>query len=574
MKKRTAALLASALALAACATPTPPPPQQPVAAPVEQPPEPAEVVLRPFPADAFHDLLVAEFAMRRGRYDLALGNYLQQAHKTRDAGVAARATRLAQFLQTDNAALDAAQLWASLEPDSVEARFSLGSLLARAQRPEEALDEMVAVLKLGGTANFAAIAAGSLQHPPATQDRVLHAFEDLLKQHPDNPDLKTGMALLLQERNQPEAALTLVQEVLREAPEDPHAILIEAGLLQQLERTEEAFERLAQLVQQYPDNIRLRLQYARLLTRTDMEAARVQFRILVQQSPDDADLVLSLGLVNHELGRLDAAETQFQRLLQLDARTQEAYYYLGRIAEERGQDERAIQYYRQIPPSPDFFPAINRATALMAERGDQAGARHYLAGLRDRYPQQAVRLYLTEAQMLLDANALGSAHSLLTEALALHPDQPNLLYMRSLVSERRRDVELVEQDLRIVLEQDPGNAAALNALGYTLANLTQRYEEAYTLIRKALDLRPDDPAILDSMGWVEYRRGNLEVALDYLERAYAAYPDSEVAAHLGEVLWVLGQEERARGIWRSSLEESPDDPILLETIERLTGERP
>lgn len=538
------------------------------AAAAAAPAPPPEVKQRPFPADSFYDLLVAEFALHNGEYELALNNYLQQAHAVGDAGVSARAARLAQFVRADRAALDAAELWAAQDPDDIEAQFTLATQLAKAQRPLEAIPHMVRVLDSGTNANFAVIAAAALQLSEATQTTVLDQFNALLATHKDNVELMTGKALLLQERGQREEALALVRRVLDIAPDTTHAIIIEAKLLEDLDRQDEAMTRLQQMVDQNPYNRRLRLQYARLLTRTDMAKAREQFGILVEQSPGDADLLLSLALVTKETGALDDAVGYFQQLLALGQRTHEAHFYLGQIAEQRGDLEAALRHYEQIPPSPDFFPALGRIVQLQVENHRIADLRHRLRDLRARYPQHAVRLYLVEAEVLMQQREYQAGSDLLTEALKKFPQQPNLLYSRSNFSEKRRDVALLEKDLRVILDKDPDNAIALNALGYTLANQTSRHAEAYDLIKRALAQKPDDPAIQDSMGWVEYRLGNLPAAREYLEKSYAVFPDPEVAAHLGEVLWQAGSEQRAREIWLKALQEEPDNELVIDALRR------
>lgn len=540
------------------------------AADVAEPkPSPAPAVkTRPFPGDSFYDLLVAEFALRRGEYDLALGNYLQQAQSTGDIEVTARATRLAQFLKADRAALEASELWVSQEPDDMEAQFTLASQLAKAQRPLEAMPHMVKVLDAGTKANFAVIAAAALQQPEAVQSQLLDQFNQLLTTHKDNVELMTGKALLLQQRGEKAEALALVRKVLAIAPDETHAIIIEAKLLEEMGRKDEAFSRLRQMVDQNPYNRRLRLQYARLLTQTDMKLAREQFAILVAQSPGDGDMLLSLALVSKETGAIDDAEHYFAQLLSMNQHTQEAHFYLGQIAEQRGDRTAAIEHYKEIPPGPDFFVALGRVIELELASKNIAGARRYLHEMRASYPQHAVRLYLIEGELLMLLKDYPAGTELMTEALKKFPQQPNLLYTRSTFSEKRHDLPLLEKDLRAILKKDPSNAIALNALGYSLANQTGRYEEAYALIKRALDQKPDDPAIMDSMGWVEYRRGHLQSAREWLEKAYAAFPDPEVAVHLGEVLWQAGNEKRALEIWHKALTEAPDNELVRAAIKR------
>jgi tetratricopeptide (TPR) repeat protein len=571
MKTTFGLLLIGSFLVAGCSThPSHPQPatDTPDTPPATAPATPVVVKERPFPAESFYDLLVAEFALHRGEYDLALNNYLQQAHSTGDIGVTARASRLAQFMRADRAALDAAQLWVMQDPDDTEAQFTLATQLAKAQRPLEAMPYMVKVLDSGTNANFAVIAAAAVQQSDAVKNALLEQFNQLLITHKDSVELMTGKALLLQERDDKTEALALVRKVLDIAPDTTHAIIIEAKLLEDMGRRDEAMTRLQQMVEQNPYNRRLRLQYARLLTRFDMPKAREQFALLVEQSPGDADMLLSLALVTKETGALEDAENYFQQLLALGQHVQEANFYLGQIAEQRGDSNAAIRYYEQIPPSSDFFPALGRIVQLQMANHKVAALRSYLRNLRERYPQHAVRLYLVEAEVLMQEKEYAAGSELLTEALKKNPLQPNLLYTRSTFSERRHDVVLLEKDLRAILAKDPDNVVALNALGYTLTNLTNRHDEAFELIKKALSQKPDDPAIMDSMGWVEYRRGNVAAARELLEKAYATYPDPEVAAHLGEVLWEAGSESRAREIWMKALQDEPDNEILRGTLKR------
>ena len=577
MTKAFGFLLVGGLVLTGCAahpTHRPEPPAikaEPVTEMSATPPAeapPVEAKTRPFPADSFYDLLVAEIALRRGDYELALNNYLQQAHATHDSGVISRTARLAEFLKADRAALDAAQLWVIQEPDDMEAQFTLASELAKAQRPLEAMTPMTKVLDAGTKANFAVIAAAALQQPEAVQTQLLDQFNALLATHNDNVELMTGKALLLQQRGHKSEALALVRKVLDIAPDETHAIIIEAKLLEEMGRSSEAFARLQQMVDQNPYNRRLRLQYARLLTQSDMNKAREQFAILVAQSPGDGDMLLSLALVSKETGAIDDAEHYFRKLLTMNQHAAEAHFYLGQIAEQRNDRDGAIKEYADIPPGPNFFAALGRIIELHLAANNLDAARQYLHDLRERYPQHAVRLYLTEAELLMQLKDYQAGTQLLTEALKKYPAQPNLLYSRSTFSERRHDLPLLEKDLRAILNKDPNNVVALNALGYALADQTKRYEEARALIQKALAQKPDDPAIMDSMGWAEYRLGNTQDAREWLEKAYAAYPDPEVAAHLGEVLWQAGNEKRALEIWQKALQDAPENEIVRATVKR------
>lgn len=548
------------------AGPAAPEPMTPEAVPATPAAQPRATATRPFPGDTFYDLLVAEVGLRRGAYELALDNYRQQARATRDPQVAARAARLAQFLRADRAAAETAALWVELQPDDLEANFTHAMQLAKQERPLDALPFMVKVLEGGAQANFAAIAASGAQLPEAEQEQLLRRLKALQSRHPDNAELLTGQALLLQQSGKRDEALALVRDVLSEHPTATNALLIETRLLQEMGREQEAFTRLEQVVTQHPHNRRLRLQYARLLTNKDMEQARQQFEILVQQSPFDADLLLSLALLSRETGAVEEARRYFDQLLEMGERVGEAHYYLGQLAEQRDDFPTALTHYQQIPPGSEFLAGIARAIEILLADEGLDGVNRFLDQVREQHPEAAVQLYLVESELLMERQQVQSGRDLLTQALTRFPEQPNLLYARSLFSEKLRDLPALESDLRSILQRDPDNVHALNALGYSLANLTDRIDEAYQLIRRAHDLKPDDPAILDSMGWAEYQRGNLQLALDYLERAYAAFPDAEVAAHLGKVLWELGRQKEAVELWLSALKKDPDSMLIRDLL--------
>ena len=311
------------------------------------------------------------------------------------------------------------------------------------------------------------------------------------------------------------------------------------------------------------------MQYARLLTTSDMTAAREQFEILSAQAPRDGDLLLSLALINREVGDDLAAKAYLQQLLALEQRVDEAHYYLGRIAEEDGDTREAVSQYMQVEDSREFLSASSRVGHILIAAAELERNHRWFDRQRQANPLRREQLYALEAELLTQAGAQTAAMQVLNQALTESPESTSLLYARSMLSEQQDDLALMERDLRTIIANEPDNTTALNALGYSLANRTERYTEALALISEALALEPDEPAILDSMGWVLYRTGRYDEALDYLTRAYAVFPDPEVAAHLGEVLWVTGDTDGATAIWREALAKAPDHTILLGTLKRL-----
>jgi tetratricopeptide (TPR) repeat protein len=526
----------------------------------------AEPVYRPFPEDTLYSLLVAEFAAHRGAFDVALQNYLQQAARTRDPGVAARATRMARYMGAERATLDAALLWVELEPQNPEARFTAATELARAGRPAEAFEHMRALDAGSGQTNFAAVTASALDLPASDRQQMLEALQDI---EGDSPDLLIARAVLLQSLERNDEALEAVATVLEAEPDNYQALLLEAQVYQNIGDLPKAFARVERALADDPGNKRLRLQYARLLAKTDLAKAEEQFRILVEQNPADAELRLALALVYRESGQFDRMSEELNALLAEGNQSSAAHFYLAQDAERRGDNEDAIRHYLEIRPGQMFMASITRAAELIIASHGIEALGEPLAQLRARWVAQAVPLTLLESELRLEKGDLSGAQRLLDAALADTPAEPGLLYARSMVSERRGDIAAMERDLRAMLRLDPDSALAMNALGYSLANLTDRHAEALALIERALALKPDDPAIIDSMGWVQYRLGHLEKALTYLRQAFEKYPDHEVAAHLGEVLWVSGNREEAGEIWRKGLESKPDSRLIHDTMRRL-----
>lgn len=551
--------------LIACATPAPVATVAPAASAVE--PE-ATVPERAFPNDSVYPLLLAEFALRRRNFDVALQQYAKQAPLLRDPGVSAHTTHLAQYMSREQEAFEAVQLWVELEPDNLEANNTLAILLIRQGRTMDALPHLALLARNGEEANFPTLLNGFNELEPGEQAELLAGIDTLLVEMPRDVQLLLTKALAQAELDQFDPALATLEQIFAVEPDQKQAALVEARILL-AQNNPQPYTRLQRLLEKDPQDTQVRLQYARLLTTNDMQAAQEQFEILSAQSPRNGELLLSLALINRETGNDEGAKAYLHQLLALEQHIDEAHYYLGRIAEQEGDLQTAVYHYKQVEDGREFLVANGRLGTLLFEDGQQAEYRAWLAQLREQYPERAEQLYGMEADLLARSDELAAALALLNQSLLELPDSTALRYARSMLAEQQGDLDLMESDLRLILAAEPTNATAMNALGYTLANRTQRYTEAYELISGALDLQPNEPAILDSMGWVLYRMNRNEEALDYLTRAYAAFPDPEVAAHLGEVLWVSGETDTARTVWQGALLKDPDNAILAETLRRL-----
>ncbi|SED76395.1 Flp pilus assembly protein TadD, contains TPR repeats [Pseudomonas proteolytica] len=524
-----------------------------------------------FSEETVFSLLSAELAGQRNRFDIALDNYVTQAINTQDPGISERAFRIAEYLGADQAALDTALIWAKNAPDDLEAQRAAAIQLARAGRYDDSMVYMEKVLQGKGDTHFDFLALSAADTDQDTRDGLMKSFDRLLQKHPSNGQLVFGKALLLQQDDEPQAALKLLEQ---NPPEEGEIapLLLRARLLQSLNRGKEALPLLQKSIKKYPDDKRLRLTYARMLVEQDrMEDAKVEFASLVQQYPDDDELRYSLALVCLEAKAWEEAKGYLEELIARESHVDSAHLNLGRIAEERDDPQGALIEYAQVGPGNDYLPAQLRQADILMNNGRTDEAEKRLAAARDAEPDYAIQLYLIQAETLSANNQGERAWKILAQALLQYPDDLNLLYTRAMQAEKRNDLAQMEKDLRLIIKRDPDNAMALNALGYTLSDRTTRYAEAKVLIEQAHQLNPEDPAVLDSLGWVNYRLGNLDEAERLLRQALERFPDQEVAAHLGEVLWAKGNQREARQIWAKFLKEQPDSPILRSTIKRLTG---
>lgn len=524
-----------------------------------------------FSEDTMFSLLTAELAGQRNRFDIALANYVEQAKETRDPGVAERAFRIAEYLGADQEALDTSLIWAKAAPDNLDAQRAAAIQLARTGQYDESMVYMEKVLNGQGDTHFDFLALSAAETDPDTRAGLLQSFDRLLKKYPDNGQLLFGKALLLQQDGRPQEALHLLEDNSA-SKHDVAPLLLRARLLQSMKRSDEALPLLKAGIKEHPDDKRVHLAYARLLVEQNrLEDAKAEFSALVEQFPDDDDLRFSLALVCLEAQAWDEAKVYLQELVERDSHVDSAHFNLGRLAEEQKDPETALKEYALVGPGNDFLPAQLRSTEILLDQKRYDDASRRLAETRDRQPDYAIQLYLIEAEGLSNRDQVDRAWSVIQRGLKQFPDDLNLLYTRSMLAEKRNDLAQMEQDLRLIIQREPDNAMALNALGYTLADRTTRYSEARDLIQKAHSLNPDDPAILDSLGWVNYRLGNLSEAETYLRKALERFPDHEVAAHLGEVLWAQGKQSEARKVWATALQSQPDSAVLRDTMLRLTG---
>ena len=514
--------------------------------------------------------LVGEFALQRGDTSLGSDAWADLAVRTRDPKVIARATEVAGFAKQYDRALELTKLWLEVEPESMKARQTQSTLLVMANRIDDLAPQLAALLEKDKAA-----LPGNLMHlnrmlsrhtdKQAVQklvDRVAAPYENL-------PEARFAMAQAAANAGDNLRALAETERALALRPDWEAAALARAQL-QAGHSNSTAIDSLSDFVERNPTARDARLTLARLLiSERRYDESRKQFDRLILDNPDNPEVIYPVAMLALQQGDAATGRTQLERLLTTDfADKSTLHFFLGQLDQEQKQLTSALDHFRQVTAGEQFVPARSRAAQILMQQGKTEEARQLLHDTRGNTPSERTQLILAESQLLREAGRHNDAYIVLETALTSQPDNPEILYESALTAERIGKPELLETHLKRLLELKPDHAHALNALGYSLADRNQRLDEARDLITRALKLNPDDAFIMDSMGWVLYRQGKLDEALQTLERAYSLKADPEIAAHLGEVLWQLGRRDEARRILRDAAKKNPENEVLAGTLKK------
>jgi|TARA_B110000114_G_scaffold28419_1_gene28756 tetratricopeptide (TPR) repeat protein len=531
--------------------------------------EPIDQQIKPIAIDTLYDLLVGDVALGRNQFKIALDNYSRQARLTADKEVIALAHRIAEYVRDQAVQLEMALLWVDTSPDDPEAHkaalqayLNQGDALTALTHASwlyqyhNDLDSLLLVTTTFDSPSQIASLIDSVKKLPFSREKqaITHLLTAVLEQ-------KLGQ-LKDAERN--------ARAFLAAVPADQRGLLLLSQLLHQQNRSDESIELLIDALKDKPNNRPLRLQYARFLATNTPKKAITQFEILRDDNPKDQEVNFLLALMQLSHGDIAAAENLFEQASAKPSLRSDAQYHLGAISEQKGDISGAMSRYTQVRFGRNYIAAASRLSALLAKHRSMSQAQQYLQRMRSSQPTQAVILFQVESNLLLNAQKPSQALVVLSSGLDYFPNDPQLLYARSMVAEQQDDFVLAEQDLRAILAQDQNNATVLNALGYTMILHTDRREEAFELISKAYQLEPKDPSIIDSMGWALFKLGKTEQALDFLKQAFEIMPDPEIAAHLGEVHWTLDNRKDASIIWQQGLQSIPDHKGIINTMLRLS----
>lgn len=521
-------------------------------------------------SQTLYQFLVSEIAGQRGQSDMAVEGILDLAKTTRDPRLAKRATELALQAQQEDRALEAARLWLILDPLAVRARQLITALLIERGLLDEAKIYLARLLADEGERVGAAFLG---LHPVMSHQTnppgVLEVMQELAKPYPQVAEAHFAVAQAAFAAGIDDLALREIIEASALRSDWETAALLQGQILQR-SGASLALDFYNDYLIDFPKALVIRLTYARLLVseKRYIEASN-QFEILITEFPQNAEVSVALGLLSMQLHNFDKAELYFKKALAEKFQdTNSVRMYLGQLYEERKQYEEAAEWYNSVTPGDQLLAAQLKYSAVLAKLNRLTEALQHLHKIKTHTNQQRAQVAIAEAQILRATKDYQKAFDLLSNMLKKLPNFPDLLYEHAMVADKIGRFDTMEQDLRKLIKLKPDYSHAFNALGYTLAERGERLEEANQLIEKALELSPDDPYIMDSMGWVQYRLGSLDKALGFLRRAYTEQQDPEIAAHLGEVLWVQGNVNEANMIWQSALQENPDSEPLLNAIKK------
>jgi len=579
MMLRRSAIILAFLVLAGCAH-APQQPAQPVTSEEEpdsienphgeEPEEQAKLPNVDLNNQLLYDFLLGEVASQRGNPAMAAQIYLDLANTTRDPRVARRAGQLAFDAHQTDKAIEALDLWMQLDPNSQQAKQLLVTAMLTEGRLEEARPFLVEMLKrFPDKAGHTLLRTYSLVEQNPDKKAVFNLMRDLSAPYSGVSETHLVLAQAAASNNDLKLALDEAHQARSLNPESAMGLLLEAQLTKH-DAPERALDSLKKFLETHPNAGQVRLFYARvLLEQHKFAESQAEFKKMLSMNPDNADLAFTVAMLSLQQGDLDRAEVELQHALDtVGNNASTVNYYLGQLEEAKKNDSLALEYYRKVDGGEYEYAARLRAAYLLFKSGKLDDARAYLRQTETQNNEQRVQLILLESQLLRDSKQAGAAYKLLDESLGKLPNSPELLYESAMLAEQIGKHDEFEQKLRKVIQLKSDSAQAYNALGYSMLDRNERLQEGMELVEKAIKLAPDDAAIMDSVGWGHYRLGDYAKSLEFLRRAYTVIPDPEIAAHLGEVLWVKGDQEQARKIWGDAIKSHSDNTLLQAVMKK------
>ena len=519
--------------------------------------------------EVIYDYLLAEIAAQRGEFGISSHLFLSLAKSTRDPSLAERAVKAAALGNQGNLALEASTTWAELDPNSLEAEQASSQLLISSGNLNDAKPHLAKLLAREETRASGFMALNSLFARQPDKKLVQSIITDLAKPYPNLPEAHFAIAHAALSANDTVVMLAELDtaEKLRPGWEVPP--MMRAQLLQK-ESADKAIASYRDFLKKYPKANDVRMALAKLLVnQKHFEEAKPELVQLSKAAKGNPEIHAVLGLLAIEAKDYPAAEKYLQQSLKNGFKDPEQIYiYLGKLADQQKNDKQALTWFNKVQPGERYLEAKIAQANVIARTKDTDSAIKMLDEVDDLTTEQQIIVIEAQAALLAQAKRNQDSFDLLDKAVQNMANTPDLIFEYANAAERLGKYELMETELNKVIAMKPDYAAAYNALGYSLADRNIRLDLAKELIDKALEISPEDHFMIDSLGWVYYRLGKLDLALEQLRRAYSVQADPEIAAHLGEVLWQQGKQDEAKKIWQGALKDNPDNEVLLNTTKK------
>ena len=521
--------------------------------------------------DLLFNILSAEISAQQGDHDAAYLYYLRATALSEHPEIAERSAKLSIHGANIEQTIGATQRWVEKDPDNIEARRILGALLLRGGDQQKAAEQFKQLIQLKGKdllSGFQLVAEQLRKEPNAIA--ATQVLSMLVEYSAEDAAAWYVQGWYYSKKRNAKKALVSVDQALKIRPDWGRAVVLRVTILEMLGRADEVVNLLKQQVKRSPKDVDILQRYGKaLISQKRNSEALQQFKKAYKLSPRSAEILSALALLEIDQKQFKRARKHLLQLREMNGQSDKANYYLGELEETVGNDQQAVEHYASVSHGMLHFNARVRMATLLAKDKVEKGL-SILHGLTTHSDQQRTQLLLLEGGLLEDASRYQEAVKVYDQALELSPDNEEILYARAMAGDLAGDLALLERDLHTILDKNPKHYHAWNALGYTLTLRTERYAEAQGYLQKAMELRPKDFYVLDSMGWVLYKMGDVEQALKYLNRAFDANRDAEVAAHLGEVRWVSGDKGGAKEAWSVAKEIDKNNQILRDTLKRFS----
>ncbi len=520
-------------------------------------------------AEFVYKYLLGEIAGQRGELPLASQLFFDLAKQTRDARLAERAAKVAAYANQPAMALQAAKLWTELDPESTEAQQAASQLLVASGNLKDAKPQIKKLLEKEETRANGFIYLNTLLSKQKDKQEVLEVVQDLAKPYPKLPEAHFAVAQAAYFADKVDIAKAALEAADKQRPGWETGAQMYGQILFK-ESPEKTLEYYKAFLKKYPNANEVRMAYAKtLVNQKRIQEAKPEFIKLVDSAKGSPEVSAVVGLLSLESAEYQMADQYFEQAIKAGFKEPEQLYlYLGRSAEKQKNDVNALSWYEKIQPGQFYLDGRISAANVIARTKSVDAAIAMLDEVNDLTIEQQILVIQTEANLLSQAKRHQDAFDLMQKAVNNMPNSAELVYDYAMTAERVGKLEIMEEELYKLIKMRPDYAAAYNALGYSYADRNIKLVEAKTLVETALKLSPDDHYIMDSLGWVYFRLGDLPNAVEYLRKAYQIQADPEIAAHLGEALWKYGQQEEAKLIWEQALKAHPENDVLVATAKK------